>query len=156
MSPYDVIIKKVDPQQVASVRRLIPEPQMVGQMFEALYTGLVKQGAKPAGPASAIWHDMEHKEQEWDAEVVVAVTQAVSAGGEVQMVQLPGTEMACTIHSGSYEDLPQAYQALMSWIESNGYQITAGMREIYHRGPGPEPTDPSSYVTEIQVPVEKL
>jgi effector-binding domain-containing protein len=28
-------------------------------------------------------------------------------------------------------------------------------REIYLRGPGPKPIDPSTYVTEIQIPVEK-
>jgi hypothetical protein len=29
------------------------------------------------------------------------------------------------------------------------------MREFYLRGPGPQPTDPATYITEIQMPVEK-
>jgi len=157
MSQYEVIIKKVEPQLVASVRRTIPDPQMVGQMMETLFTTLEQQGVKPAGAPCAIWHDKEHKEQDWDAEVAVAVTQALPEGGEVRTFHLPGVaSMACTIHTGSYEGFPQAYNALMAWIEANGYQICGGMREFYLRGPGPVPTDPATYVTEIQVPVEKM
>jgi effector-binding domain-containing protein len=43
----------------------------------------------------------------------------------------------------------------MGWIEGNGYRIAGPMRETYLRGPGPDQPDPATYVTEIQVPVEK-
>jgi len=156
MSTYDVIIKKIEPQTVASVRKVIPVPQDVGKMFEELFGYLGQRGVRPAGPPSAIWHDIEHKEKDWDTEVIVAITEALPAGNGVKTIQLPGVaSMACTIHQGSYEGFSQAYAALLGWIEANGYHIAGPMREIYLRGPGPTPTDPSTYVTEIQVPVEK-
>jgi len=156
MSTYDVIIKKIEPQTVASLRKVIPVPQDVGKMFEELFTYLDQRGVKPAGPPSAIWHDTEHKEKDWDTEVVVAIADALPASEGVKTIQLPGVaNMAYTIHQGSYEGFPQAYTALMGWIEAHGYRIAGPMREIYLVGPGPTPTDPSTYVTEIQVPVEK-
>lgn len=54
---YEVILKKVEPQTVASLRRLIPQPQIVSRMFEELFTHLEQRGVKPAGPPCAIWHD---------------------------------------------------------------------------------------------------
>jgi len=157
MSTYDVIIKKIEPQTVASLRRLVPNPQDVGRMFEQLFTYLSRQNVRPAGPPAAIWHDKEHKDNDWDAEVAVAITDALPGGNGVKTVQLPAVaNMACLIHTGSYEGFPQAYSALMAWVEANGYQIAGPMREIYLRGPGPTPTDPATYVTEIQMPVEKM
>ncbi|MEW5871126.1 MAG: helix-turn-helix domain-containing protein [Chloroflexota bacterium] len=74
--PYEVILKQVEPQTVASLRRLIPQPQIVSKMFEELFTHLERRGVKPAGPPCAIWHDSEHKEQDWDTQVVVAIKEA--------------------------------------------------------------------------------
>ncbi len=156
MPTYEVMIKKVEPQKVASVREMIPTPQDVGPMFGKLFTYLGERGVRPLGAPGAIWHDMEHPEKEWDAEVIVPIGQALPDGGGVTTVQLPAVAtMAFTIHQGSYEGFPQAYAALMGWIESNGYHIAGPMREIYLRGPSAYQPDPSTYVTEIQVPVEK-
>jgi effector-binding domain-containing protein len=43
----------------------------------------------------------------------------------------------------------------MGWIENNPYQLAGPPREIYLKGPESD-DDPSTYVTEIQVPVEKV
>ena len=156
VSTYDVIIKKIEPQTVASLRKVIPAPTGVGKMFEELFTYLGQRGVRPMGAPCAIWHDTEHKDKDWDTEVVVAIGDALPAGNGIKTVQLPGVAtMACTIHQGSYEGFPQAYTALMGWIEANGYHMAGPMREIYLRGPGPTPTDPATYITEIQAPVEK-
>ena len=157
MPTYEVVIKKVEPQMVASVRETIPTPQDIGRLFEKLFTYLGQRGVQPLGAPGAIWHDMEHPEKEWDAEVIVPIGQALPDGNGVKAVQLPGVAtMASTVHQGSYEGFPQAYAALMGWIEGNGYHIAGPMRETYLRGPGPDQPDPATYVTEIQVPVEKV
>lgn len=162
MPAYDVLVKKIEPLTVASLRKTIPQPQDVGMMMQELFVSLERCGIRPAGPPSAIWHDTEHKEADWDAEVAVQVDQGTPANlatlGEssVRIVRLPGvTSMASTFHQGSYEGFADAYTALMGWIEKNGYHLAGPMREVYLRGPGPEPTDPATYLTEIQVPVEK-
>ena len=69
--------------------------------------------------------------------------------------ELPAVEtMASVIHHGSFSTLNQAYSAIFTWIEANGYRISGPNRELnleYVRG-----GDQSKYVTEIQFPVEKV
>jgi effector-binding domain-containing protein len=156
MPTYEVVIKRVEPQTVASVREVIPAPQDIGRLFERLFTYLGRRGVQPLGAPGAIWHDAEHRDKDWDTEAIVPIGQALPDGDGVKAVQLPGVAtMASTIHQGSYEGFDQAYTAIMSWIESNGYRMAGPMRETYLRGPGPDQPDPATYVTEIQVPVEK-
>jgi effector-binding domain-containing protein len=157
MPAYEVVIKQVEPQTVASLRQVIPVPQDVGKMFERLFTYLGQTSVKPMGAPSAIWHDTEFREKDWDTEVFVSISEALPVGDGIKTIQLPGVAtMACTVHQGSYEGFSDAYAALMGWIEANSYRVAGPMREIYLRGPGPTPTDPSTYITEIQVPVEKV
>ena len=63
-------------------------------------------------------------------------------------------EAACTIYKGPYEGITEAFSALITWIEGNGYKITGPDREHYLVSPG-DTQDPAEYVTEIQFPVEK-
>lgn len=58
------------------------------------------------------------------------------------------------LRQGPYERIGEAYNAVMTWLEPNGYHIAGPVREVYLRGPG-DTENPEEYVTEIQVPVEK-
>jgi effector-binding domain-containing protein len=75
-------------------------------------------------------------------------------GEEVKVVELPAVEtIASVIHHGSFSTMKQAYNAILKWIETNGYHISGPNRELnleYERG-----GDESKFVTEIQFPVEK-
>ena len=67
---------------------------------------------------------------------------------------LPGATMASTIHHGSYETIGNAHEAVLRWIESNGYRIAGPDREVYIYNAQPIRRDDPTYVTEIQYPVE--
>lgn len=156
VSKYDVVVKKLELVKVASLRRIIPNPQAIGPMFEELFTYIGKKGVRPMSAPYGIWHDHEYKEENLDAEVAVPVAQSFSGGEGVQSAELPAVPLAaCVIHQGPYENFTQAYTAIGEWISANGYRMIGPYREIYLRGPGPKPMDPASYVTEIQIPVEK-
>ena len=68
--------------------------------------------------------------------------------------ELPEAEVAFVVHHGDYSSIGRAYQALMVWIEQNGYRITGTDREVYLQGPG-QSQDTKSYVTEVQFLVAK-
>jgi effector-binding domain-containing protein len=156
VAKYDVVIKKLDAQKVASIRRTLGTPEDIGVLFGTIFGYLGRQGVRPLGPPYGIWHDLEYKEKDLDTEVAVPVAQSFPSGDGVQPAELPAVPTAaCTIHQGSYDDFSQAYTAIAGWINANGYRITGPYREIYLRGPGPQEMDPSAYVTEIQIPVEK-
>jgi DNA-binding transcriptional MerR regulator len=63
------------------------------------------------------------------------------------------TQQGATIHHGSFSTMHQAYNAILPWIEANGYHIRGPNRELnleFESG-----GDESTFVTEIQFPVEK-
>lgn len=149
----DVVIKKVAPQWVASVRQVIPNYPSVGMLYGELYGSLGP--AAFSGMPVAIWHDHEHKEQDVDAEAGVYLKQAVPANGRMKVYELQEATVASIIHNGSYNRLSESYDAVLRWIEANGYKIAAPIRELYVKTSQPVRQDDESYVTEIQVPVDK-
>jgi effector-binding domain-containing protein len=154
MSTQEVAIKSVPAQAVASLRDNIPISQL-GQLFGEVFGYLGPRGLAPVGPPVGIYHDEEFKQESMDVEVAVPVSGAVPASERVTARQLPAVEkMACIIHEGAYETVGGSYGQLMTWVENNGYRMCGPVREVYVRGPE-SGDDSSTYVTEIQLPVER-
>ncbi len=155
MSTQEVVLKKIPAMTVASVRDVIPTYSDVNRLFGEVFAYLGQHKINPVGPPLGIYHDEEYREQDADVEVAVPVSESVLGGDRVKMRQLPAVEeMACIVHQGSYDTIGEAYNHLMAWIEANGYRMIGPLREVYVRGPE-SGDDPSAYVTEIQLPVEK-
>jgi len=155
MSTQEVALKKIPAQAVASVRDVIPSFGDLGQLFGEVFAYLGQHRITPAGPPIGIYHDQEFREQDVDIEVAVPVTGSIPEGDRVKRRELSAVEeMACIIHQGSYETVGGTYGQLMTWIEANGYRMVGPVREVYVQGPE-SGGDPSTYVTEIQLPVEK-
>jgi len=154
MPTQEVIVKKVPPQAVASVRDHVPVAG-IAQLFGELFGYLGQRGLGPAGPPIGIYYDEEFREGPLDVEIAAPVAGQVPEGERIKVRELPAVEQAASIiHEGSYEDVGSAYSQLLKWIEANGYRIAGPVREVYVQGPETG-RDPSSYVTEIQLPVEK-
>ncbi len=155
---YEVVLKKVAPQLVASVSGVIPnydesEP-IFDRLFDELYDYVCGQGAR-AGKGIALYHHTgEASEKDIQVEAVAPLYSPLKEYERVRIYELPGVEtMACVVHHGPFASITQAYQALMRWIEGNGYTIAGPGRELYlqyERG-----GDQSQYVTEIQYPVAR-
>jgi DNA-binding transcriptional MerR regulator len=158
MSTYDVVIKKIEPLKVASVRGVVPTPPDQRSLWDDLLGYLQKNDARMIGPPMAIYHDKEFKERDWDIEVVMPLSDALPSNQRVKVYELPGAEkMACVVHTGPFATIGEAYDALAKWIDQNGYQIVGPGRELNLRLPEKlgHQHDPNT-VNEIQFPVEKL
>jgi DNA-binding transcriptional MerR regulator len=163
MSRYDVVIKKVDPIRVASVRGVVPTPPEQSVMWNELEEYLAKHGIHPVGACLTLYHDDEARERDWDLEVCEPVEADLPETSRIKVRTLPASEKAaCVIHAGSFVTIGEAYEAIMKWIDANGYRIVGPSREVYVRPSAPveqggaltpSQTDPAT-VTEIQFPVE--
>ncbi|MCI0475422.1 MAG: GyrI-like domain-containing protein, partial [Anaerolineales bacterium] len=133
MPTYEVVIKKVPAQRVASVRGIIPTYPEQGELWNELEAYLGQQRIKPTGACFTLYHDAEYKERDVDAEVCEPVDASARGGNaRVKFYDLPAVEtMASTVHHGPFNTLTQAYNALMQWIQQNGYRICGPDREIY-------------------------
>jgi len=154
MPTQEVVLKKIPAQAVASVRDTVPISG-IGQLFGEVFGYLGRHRVNPAGPPVGVYYDEEFREEEVDIEIAVPVAGPVPAGDRVKPGELPGAEeMACIVHEGGYDTIGGSYGQLMAWVEANGYRMTGPVREVYLRGPE-SGDDPSIYVTEIQLPVER-
>ncbi len=154
MMPSDVLIKQVPAQWIASIRQIIPSYPSVGMLYGELFSAL--GGTCAGGLPVALWHDEGFKESDVDAEAGFYLKEAVPAQGRVKVYQLPAVSVASFIHNGAYNRLTEAYNNLLQWVGTNGYRPCGPMRELYLKCSQPVRQDDESYVTEIQVPVEKV
>ena len=161
MPDYEVILKDVAPLRVAIKYGTIPTfdqtTPTLNRLFDEVWEYVDRHAAADqSGPGLDLWYDMGEGDSQRDIHVSAAIpfTGSLPEGEGVKVETLPAATMACAVHHGSFAGFQRAYQALMSWIEANGYQIVGPNREIYlqYERNG----DPADYVTEIQFPVAKV
>jgi DNA-binding transcriptional MerR regulator/predicted transcriptional regulator YdeE len=162
LSTYDVILKQVEPQLVASVRAILPNHSASGSLFAEVYEAIGAHVAEALGPhpgeggqTLVLWYDTEFKEHDVDGAAAFILRCRVPNSGRMHVHELPAATMAATIHHGSYNTIGEAHEAVLRWIEANGCRIVGPDREIYLYNTMPVRQDDPSYVTEIQYPVDK-
>ena len=156
MPDYDVVIKQIEPQLVAGVRDTLSSYPEVGRLFDEVFGYLTRQGVDGSDLiGAAIWHDDEHKTGGIDGEAVVSLKQAIPESERVKVYELPAATMSSVIHKGAYNAFSQAYEAVLRWIEANGYKIVGPNREVFLYCTLPVREDDDSYVTEFQFGVEQ-
>lgn len=144
---YDVRLRNVQEMLVRSTRRkLTAFPQDLPPLIRALLEEIQSLGEAPAGPPMILYYDEEFNPEEVDIEVTWPVINEVVATKKLQKV-----EAAACIHVGPYNELENAYEAIFSWINQNGYKAVYPVREISYNDPAITP--PEQLVTEIVVPV---
>lgn len=156
MNQVEVVIKTVEPLTIASVRGIIPTYSQQGPLWHDLEGYLALQRVRPTGPCFTVYHDEGYKERDVDAEVCEPIAPGLPESNRVKVRSLPGEQMASAIHRGPYQTLNETVQAIVQWIEENGYRISGPDRELYLvPGRNGSQTDPET-VTEVQFPVEKI
>jgi len=162
LSAYDVMLKQVEPQLVASVRTILPDYSAVGMLFGEVYEAIgphVREALGPnpgeSGQTLVLWYDTEYKEHDVDGAAAFVLRCPVPENGRMRVHELPAATMAATVHHGSYNTIGDAHEAILKWVEANSYRIVGPDREIYLYNAMPIRRDDPSYVTEIQYPVEK-
>src|SRR5262245_44021488 len=162
LSGYDVIVKPVEPLMVALIRAILPEHHTVGARFGEVYEAIgphVGEAIAPnpgeGGETLVLWYDTEFKDHDVDGAAAFVLHCRVPERGRMQVQELPAAMMAATVHHGSYNTIGEAHEAVLRWIEANGYRIVGPDREVYLYNRAPIRLDDPTYVTEIQYPVEK-
>jgi DNA-binding transcriptional MerR regulator len=172
---YDVALRPVAPQLVASLRTVAPTTDALERLFEEVEGFAARWHARADAAPLALYHDGEFREREADVEVAVPLDRrlsgAVGTAGDaglaaspvapappataghahVSVRELPGTDaMACVVHAGSYTTIDQASSALFAWIAAQGYRVTGPYREVYLRfgAGGLKLSLPGAYLTE--------
>lgn len=157
-SHYEVVLKDVPPLLVACTSGYLPDEDKIATEVFGLFGRIVNELSLSAQtehigqPWFLLWSNMNGQFQDMQVEAAIPLNSPLSKTMSLQIADLPHVPtMACTLHQGSYRDMPQAIQALYRWAEANGYYACGLGREVFLQG-GPEMDNPS-YVTELQLPL---
>ena len=153
---YEVVLKPLLPVRTIATHATVQGYEDLGPVFERLFGDLMRYvlaHTRPSGLAFAWYHDAGEG-RPFDVEAVIPVAEWVAATEAVRVRDLPAVPLAaCLVHRGPFDQIGCTYQLLMAWIQRNGYQVAGDVREVYVNM---EPrSDPSQYLTEIQIPVTK-
>ncbi len=109
-------------------------------------------GTHPAGPPIAVYHSHDFKSGVVDIEIGVPVAGHVESQGRMSTVEVPGGQVLATIHSGPYEEIGRAFEALGAAMGQGGFVPAGPVRERYLVSPADQ-VDASEYRTEVVFPV---
>lgn len=164
---YDIVLRDIDPELVATHRAVAANDAQIQHMFELVEEYIARfEQSRADQPPFTIYYDDEYHDMDIDAEVCVPLKYSIPEDESVRVRHMPRqTDLACVVHVGGYSVIDQAYNALLAWIESNNYQMVGPIREVYIRygaeGLGFDlpstylEVDANQFVTELQLPVEK-
>jgi effector-binding domain-containing protein len=155
--PYDVLIKQVPAQPVASLTvhtSLGNVGNDIPSGFATVIGAMTAAGVPPIGAPFLIYHDVIDEQTDGDIEICIPVPPAERAArDDIEWKEISGGTMAATTHRGPYDEVTPAYHAVTGWIHDHGHQITAPPREIYLNDP--RTVAPDDLLTEIQFPIDE-
>ena len=168
MPEHEVLLKTVQSQWIASVRQTIPgwDQDIFGptltRMFDEVGEHLSRQGAECISTGIALYHEshfihLGNQRELADVEAALPIAGPIPESDHVKVRELPKSEVAYAVHSGSFSGLPLTKQAVFAWIEANGYRRAGPIREVYlHHDPDHQANEDSPrHITEVQFPVVK-
>lgn len=150
MPEYDVVLKKVEPTLVAGRRIIVTEnndhPVGLPEAFNEAFT-YVEEHGKQVGPSIAVWYTPMDAPEE-DVEAAFPIEKSIAETERIKVHELPSEQVASLLFKGKMDNFMQGYDAVLKWIEANGYTITGPFREVYH-----DFTQMDDVAIEIQFPV---
>ncbi|MHB8110463.1 MAG: GyrI-like domain-containing protein [Syntrophorhabdaceae bacterium] len=152
---YICELGSIDRQPAITIRSRVTDdefPDIFESSFARLIAYLEQIGEDLAGPPFAIYYDIML--EELDVEMCLPITKMVPGDGEITCREIGIENAASTVHTGPYEDIEPAYEALADWMFENGYEPIGTAYEFYLNDPGT--TSSEDLQTVIFMPVVNM
>ena len=153
MFPCEIQEQSTRPTLSIRFRSPVQElPQHFTRIYTAVAEYICEVGGEHAGPAFAIYYNMDMGDL--DIEAGFPVTKPLSAKGEIQAGEIPGGTFAVCHYTGPYAGVAPAYEALTRFAQDEGY-APAGLvaYEWYFDGPDVPEQD---LRTDVAFPVKRV
>jgi len=155
---FDVIVQKLPPVRVLSLRGIIPHYKDEYMLWERLgkYIGENKIKETVSGSGYSTYFDEEYKESGPDVEIAVPVNVTGESKGEFIYKEYPEINEAATLRfSGPFDGgYDAACAKLAHWMEEHEYNFAGPLRGHVITSPHDE-SNPENWLTELQVPVAR-
>ncbi|GAA4158619.1 MerR family transcriptional regulator [Gryllotalpicola daejeonensis] len=157
-----VEVRAIPAQRVATITRQAPGfgneniGPVIGPIFPTVAGTLERAGVRRDGYGPAIALYAADEGGDGSGALVTAgfvVPDGTGAIDGVEVTELPGVEQAAvTVHRGEMTRIGESWEALVNWIQANGYELAGVCREVYWT-PGDRPQ--SEWVTDLVQPVRR-
>jgi hypothetical protein len=149
---YDVTFADLQDQPLAAIDLVVPSPEQIGDLlgpaFEETAAVAAQQGVALTGPPVAGYLPGSGG---WHVTVGFPVAHTMAPEGRVRPAALPGGRFAVVTHTGPYDALHAAYEAIRDYALENGFECEDGWWERYLDTPDvPLPR------TEVLVPCHRV
>lgn len=152
--PIAVTYRSVGPARVLAISEPVAmadiEPWWE-EAFDELHDALGATGAERTGPDGALYASKFFEEDRGD--VVAFVPASVGServGRRARLTEIPGAELAVTVHRGAFSELDRTYGALGTYVCEREIGVQGPIREHYLVTDTP---DESQHRTEVCWPV---
>jgi DNA-binding transcriptional MerR regulator/effector-binding domain-containing protein len=154
-TPPSIELRSVAPTRAVAITALVDwsdfGPWFRGALGE-LDATLAANDRPAAGPAAGLYANGLFADGRGDATVFVPVIDPISAVGRVRAVEIPGVDLATTVHRGAHHDVDRAYGSLAAYVAEHAISIDAPIRETYTVSFRETP-DAQRWSTEIGWPI---
>jgi effector-binding domain-containing protein len=150
---YNIEVCEVKPQTtaVACGRANVHNiGDTIGQLLSSVWNSIKSSGIENMGRSVVLyWYNEAGSDFFSESGVPIEVGALVSSDfsnkDDIVCSTVPGGLVATTTHTGPYQDLPAAHQAIHSWCRENGYVLSGVNWEVY----GHHVDDPAMLQTEV-------
>ena len=151
-----VLIKTIPETTVAFMQIRLESYDRLFDRMPEMGALMEKAGCECALPVYCFTNYLEpgYKDGDIPVEICESVVEAKKETGKLRFKTLPEIRAACVFHKGSYRTFSESYEAVLRYIEENGYEIAGEIRESYIDGIWNK-DDESQWLSEIQVPVKR-
>lgn len=118
-----------------------------GTHYSTIFERMAREKIAHGGLTGARYYDESFDHDCSDIELFATVEK------EAADKTIASTLCAHTVHRGAYSTLSEAYGAIVSWIEANGYRYAGAPYELYVKTQF-DGLDPTDWETEIYFPIE--
>lgn len=156
---YTAVIRELPEATVASARRVMSNVAEVEAYTFFILKEAAEKGYHVVKPTygTVTYFDDEYRDENMDCEITFPIESIGKKSSLFIVKQTEYVEQAiCVLHKGGYQFLPDAYIFAYDWIDKNGYQAIAPVREKYVSGMWDMEDEEAEYLTELQIPIRKL
>jgi len=125
-------------------------PVVLGECYDKVMAYLSSQNEQPTGAPFVIYHNLNM--QALDLEAGFPSTHALSGAGDVKPSVLPAGQMISSEYTGTYQDMPPAYDSMTALAKEKHVELSGMAIEIYLNDPTDTP--PDKLKTHILLPVK--
>jgi effector-binding domain-containing protein len=152
---YRFSIRETRPQPTMCIRGRTTRSALaltLGEFLAHVRGYIERCGAQPAGPPYTRYHSIQG--EDIDVEAGFPVTALLAPEGRIRAGELPGGEVASTVHHGDYDGLNAAAEALAVWVRNQDREASGPTWQIYvtHRG---AEANSAKWVTQVFEPLKK-